>query len=140
MFLDPDSKEPTCADGKDAFIVDLIPKEEFKKRWPKAKVTDFTTEMQEAAPSWIREAEIQVAEYWKVEETDRKLNMVQTPSGPVEMWADQTPARAKILRDRMSKTRKVVQYMTNGIEVLEENDLGRPLYPHHPGIRERVVG
>jgi hypothetical protein len=124
VFMDPDAKNPTCDDGKDAFVVDLIPKTEFKKRWPKAKITDFSMDMQEASPSWIKESEIQIAEYWKVIEKDRKLLMVQTPHGPIPMWADELPKytrKTRVLAERVSKSITVVQQMTNGIEILEEN-------------------
>lgn len=141
VFLDPDAKEPTCCDGKDAFVVDLIPKSEFTKRWPKAKVTDFTSDMQEAAPAWIRESEIQIAEYWKVEEIERELLMVKTQNGPVPMWEDQAPknlTKAQIIKKRVSKDRKVVQYMTNGIETLEENEWAGKYIPLIPVLGKEL--
>ena len=135
VFLDYDAKEVDCSDGKDAFVIDLIPKSEFRKRFPKAKITDFTTEMSEAAPTWIREAAVQVAEYWKAEEEDRKLYMVKTKNGPMEMWADEVPKtfdKRLILKDRVSKKRVITQYICNGVEVLETNDWAGKFIPIIP--------
>ena len=127
VFMDPDAKRPDCSDGMDAFVVDLMSKKNFKKKFKGAKVTDFSSDMQEAAPTWIRETDVQVAEYWEVDETDKLLYLMKTPTGaPIPMWADDAKKvpgfkGSMVLKDRMSKVRKVVQNITNGLEVLEEN-------------------
>jgi hypothetical protein len=124
IWLDPDAKEADYSDGKDAFCIDLIPKSEFEKRWPDAKVTDFSTDIMDSAPGWIHEDDIQVAEYWHVEKKPRKLFLMKTDAGPVEMWEDELPEnydKKLILKDRQSHKRIVTQKWTNGVEVLETN-------------------
>lgn len=126
VWLDPDCKKLECSDGKDAFVVDLIPRPEFEKRWPNRAIVDFSTEIMEVAPHWIREETVQVAEYWQVEEKPRKLWLVKADKGqpPFEMWEDEQPNgfdQRRIIRDRQSKRRIVTQYITNGVEILEKN-------------------
>lgn len=126
VWLDPDCKKIECSDGKDAFVVDLIPKPEFIRRWPNSAIVDFSTEIMEVAPHWIREETVQVAEYWKVDEKPRKLWLVKADKGmpPFEMWEDEQPDKfdmRRIIKERKSTQRIVTQYITNGVEILEEN-------------------
>lgn len=124
VYLSPDCKKSDCSDGEDAFVVDMIPKSEFRKRWPKAKISDFTTDIQEALPSWIKEDEVQIAEYWKVNHVTRKLLLVKDPQGgtPLVMFEDELPKgfRGSIIQDREVKQRKVTQHFLNGVEELEK--------------------
>lgn len=95
VLIDPDAKEADCSDARYAFVIDYVPRKEFKKRYPRAKVTDFSREMAVAAPQWIRDDMIQVAEYWKVEGKDGG-------------YAQE------------GETPQVCQYLTNGIEILPQ--------------------
>jgi Phage P22-like portal protein len=135
VYLDPDCKHADCSDGKDAFVIDLKPKREFQKRWPKAKMVDFTIDIQEALPSWIKEDEIQVAEYWKSEEKERKLLLVDGGrTGPLAMFEDELPTgfSGKIMKDRLVRVPKITQYITNGVEILEEHEWAGKFIPLVP--------
>lgn len=131
-YPDPDCK---CADYSDArywFLLDLVPRKEYKRKYPKATITDFDTSHMRAAPNWIKEDQIQVAEYWVVNEEKRKLYLVRIDDKPpVVMAEDELPEGfdvakesadgGRILNERESTVRKVVQYITNGVEILETN-------------------
>lgn len=124
-YPDPDCKESDYSDAKYWFLLDLIPRKEFKNRWPKAKITDFNGDHIKTAPNWIKEDQIQVAEYWRVEEEERELLEVEGPDKkPLAMFEDEIPEdmQFKELNRRTTKQRRIMQYITNGVEILEENE------------------
>lgn len=96
VLYDPDCKEPDWSDAHFCFVLDAIPRKEFARRYPGAEKTSFSVEDAQKAPDWIKPDSIIVAEYWKVKITSTK--------------------RGK----RTVETRSVVQYITNGVEILEE--------------------
>lgn len=128
---DPDCKELDYSDANYWFLLDLVPRNEYKKRYPKATITDFDHTHALTAPNWIKEDQIQVAEYWRVEKTPRLLLKINTDAGPVSMFEDELPEgetyetlddAGKLLDERETCETKVMQYITNGIEILEENE------------------
>ena len=137
-YPDPDCKEADYSDAKYWFLLDTVPRKEYKRKYPKAKIADFNTEHIAIAPSWIKEDQIQVAEYWRVEETERNLLHVKvpgtSPGAPPEtvpMYEDELPDdkdidemrdSKQVVNERKTNKRKIVQYITNGIEILERND------------------
>ena len=131
-YPDPDCKKADYSDARYWFLLDLVPRKEYKKRYPKATITDFDTAHYKTAPNWIKEDQIQVAEYWVVDETPRTLYQVKIDGqAPVTMAEDELPAGfdiakekrdgGRILNEREATVRKVTQYITNGIEILETN-------------------
>lgn len=121
---DPDALRPDGSDMRYAFIRESYSKEEFKRRWPKARVTNF----QDLGPefnAWVNETRIWVAEYWKVETRERTLLLLNTIEGPQKFWADELeskPSKGNILQSRTVDDQRVVQYLTNGVEILEETE------------------
>jgi hypothetical protein len=123
IYLDYDAKEADFSDAKELYQVEMMRIKDFKDEFPGAKITDFTTEMQESAPAWIKAEEVQICHYWKVELTPRKLYLVKTPNGPISMWADEITEgfnKSLIIKERESKKREVFKYITNGVEILEK--------------------
>lgn len=98
VTYDPYCKEADWSDARGGFIVDPIPQEEFKARFPDARITDFGAEERQIAVDWIQEKTILIAEYWRVETTTEKRN-----------------------GKRDIEKKQVVQYLTNGVEILETN-------------------
>ena len=123
IMLDPDASEITCSDGMRAFVDTLVPKARFKERFPKAKVLDFNSSLwTTGATAWIKGEHVQVSEYWKV-----------------------TLTAGKFMEERSIK-----QYLTNGREILEENEwpgrwipiipmFGREVYYDYGAGEERVL-
>lgn len=99
ILIDPDFLEPDASDMNYAFVPRTFREKEFKRKYPKAKITNFG-DFAGLAPKWIKEDSIQVAEYWKV----KKTNTTETIEG----------------KEREVEHREVWQYMTNGIEILAE--------------------
>lgn len=96
VLLDPDYKEADASDDGWAFVLEPLANEEFKRRYPDAERTDFTGEDMRVATDWIKDKTVLVAEYWKIEST---------------------PGKGKT--GRAIQKKQVVQYITNGVEILE---------------------
>lgn len=149
VLFDPDCKEADCSDATYCFVVDVLRWQDFKRKYPKAKTVSFTTNDMKAAPSWVKPDSIQIAEYWKVERKKRKLLLMPLEAlkklkEPPEQAPDiltyhddgqDYPAMAvyedelvkdhglEPFEDRDTETREVCQYITNGIEILEEHEI-----------------
>ena len=102
VLYDPDCKEADWSDAAWCFVVEPLSKEEFTRRWPNAEKVDFTSEDLRVAKDWVQDKTVLVAEYWKVAVTTTELK--------------------KGSRRRQLQQKKVVQYHTNGLEILEENE------------------
>jgi hypothetical protein len=126
-LINPNYKQFDASDIEDAFLLEQIPKKSFKAKYPNAEITDFSGQIMEqlGVGDWVRDKEIQIAEYWRVERDRRKLLMVKTARGPIVLWEDEYKKskdliRGEVQRDRMVETPRVVQYLTNGLEILDE--------------------
>src|SRR5215471_2310294 len=100
VLYDPDCKKADWSDPRAVFVLDPMPIEEFKRQFPDAAVRDFSDEDRRVAKDWIDgDKNILVAEYWVIEIK--------------EEWNRR--------RTRKVKKRKVVQHITNGVDILETN-------------------
>lgn len=137
IIYSPSYRMPDGSDVEEAFEIDFLSKKEYKRRFPKAKIQSFTGEQMGEARNWIREDDIQIAGFWKVHISYRNLLLVEMENDAlVPMWEDELRSsfngRDKIgkfakMRDVFSvkrempiEQRKVVQYITNGLEILKE--------------------
>jgi hypothetical protein len=129
VIPDPDVKEPDWSDQKYCFVLDPMSRKEFKRRWKKAKITDFSPEMMRQVPDWIQEESVLVCEYWRVETQQVKLYQLEDGSAVEEL-----PEGVTALQTRMEDRKSVVQYLTNGIEILERIKQPGELIPIIPFI------
>jgi hypothetical protein len=100
VLFDPDCKEPDWSDAKYCFLLDPLTKEEFKRRYPKAEKVSFSSEDLRVAGDWIKGDIIMVAEYWKVNVAEETVEYEG--------------------RKRSVEKLTVTQYVTNGVEILDE--------------------
>lgn len=126
-MVSPYFKQPDASDIQEAFLVDRMAKSAFKQKYPKAEAKDFSPEMmrEEHMTDWITEKQVQVAEYWKVEYDRSKLLLVEIDGRPMifteEEWKTAKEfGRGEVKRERTVEKPRVVQYLTNGIEILDE--------------------
>ena len=144
VLMDPDFKEADASDMKYLFYFDFIPKEEFKRRWPNAECKDFTAEQEVAYPAWVRDKDVRVAEYWKIKTRNRTLVLLGPKEAPTKMWADEIPESLKeqqltmALRKREVEVHTVCQYITNGVEILEETDWAGRWIPFVPVFGKEI--
>ena len=128
VLLSPYYKQPNASDIPDAFLLDLMPKTQFKQKYGNAKMTDFGDEdlNDSTITDWIKEKYLQVGEYWKVQSSFKTLLLVETENGPVifteDEWklAKEHGLAGSVKRDRKVEIPKVFQYFTNGVEILDK--------------------
>jgi len=137
VLIDWDCKEADCSDMRYAFIIDTMTRKVFLNKWPDATVRDFSGDIIEAAPGWIEDDRVNVAEYWKVETKKRKLVKLSTGE---DVFLDAIPGKPKLVKDATAQALQwpngnleeilavrevddpsVIQYVTNGVEILETN-------------------
>jgi hypothetical protein len=144
VWDDPDAKQRGRSDRKKLFIVDMMRIADFKRRFPKAKVTSFSSEQMTELPMWLKGDFVQVAEAWRIESEPRTLLSLDIAGG-LSVFEDELEdaeidgdtvtltkacdlgdgvsvpkGKHKILNSRESEDNRVVQYLTNGVEILEE--------------------
>lgn len=130
VVFDPDCLNYDCSDAADCFEVNFISHDEFKSRYPDAEILEFTDDIRQIAPEWVKDKQVQVASYWKVEVKKLKLYLVDPKDGrdPIVMRQDELPEgidlkdKTVIRASRNCEERRVVQTILNGVEILEVND------------------
>lgn len=125
VLFDPNAKEADFSDQTICFVTDVLRKTEFKRKYPNASKTSFTPDDNTMAPDWFVDDEnIVIAEYWHVEVSTRKKMQLAGPAGETTMYDDERPKgdTSKVLNDWTEEKRKITQYITNGVEILERND------------------
>jgi hypothetical protein len=137
VLFNPNYKEQDCSDSDECFVEDKLNRSYFKQKYPNAKFGDWNADMQQqVAPGWGTEKEVRVCARYKVIIKRRKLLLLNTEKkgdmvamyedelAPdqkgVDKWMADEKNRKRILRDRYIETRSVKQWMTNGLEILEE--------------------
>lgn len=135
VTIDPDIQQPSGKDMQFAWIAESWALSDYKRKFPKAKIQDFNVSLTSEIPkSWTYEPNrIQVAEYWTIERTDRTL-LLFTQENPetgqrVDLevyeddldapeWAEFAALKLEPVRSRVVDTPVVMQYLTNGFEIL----------------------
>ena len=141
VLVDPDCKEADFSDMRGAFVIDRMPTKDFEREYPGREKKSFVAEDVKDIPEWIDAHSVQVAEYWCVKKEKTRLLMIDDGSPnkleiseeelkerfPDAELDDQTvilepgaPAMP-IVQERTSEKRKVMKYVTNGIEILERS-------------------
>lgn len=83
VFFDPAAREFDRSDARFCFVTELIPKSEFKRRWPKAEMVDFEAPNGSGVVDrdwWYRDT-VRIAEYWYKEL--KKKTIYQLSDGTV---------------------------------------------------------
>jgi hypothetical protein len=120
VLYDPRCKEPDWSDARAVFVLERVPKKEFKARWPKAEMTDFTAWHRDYASDWIFDQDVLVAEYWRAE--IERVKRYELKSGEVV----KEPKGRPVAKTRLLEKRIIRQYITNGVEILERSEEPEP--------------
>lgn len=141
VIIDPDTRRPDRSDMKWAFEVERFTKEAFERQFGEtAEKKNFAAEELSIAKEWIYADSILVANHWSVKQRKAKLLLVRTPAGLVsdqDIWSEileeeleQLPDNLYAVIDRSiiededeTEIPEVYQYVTNGVEILEEEKL-----------------
>lgn len=141
VLLHPNFKELDASDVSSGFILNRMRRSDFKRKYPHAEVVDFTPDQIQIAPQWINDRDVMVAEYWKFATEERTLYLVESKDGPIALFKDELPKgfdKSRIKRERAIEKRKVVQYETNGIEILNKTEIDIPIIPIVPVFGEEL--
>ncbi len=99
ILYDPDCKLPDWSDARGCFELDPVSEADFKAEYPDASIVGFPDEDGMIAQDWISgDKKVLKAAYWKV--------VIKRERGKT---------------GRMVEKKTIVQYVTNGVEILEEN-------------------
>lgn len=136
VTLDPDAVKPDGSDAQFAFVTESMSRKDFKRRFPRAEVHDFTDEHAKDAPGWVDGERVRVAEYWTIERKRRRLLLLAGPTPqdpPIPAFEDELPEGTvfqpgQVARDRFVDVPYVCQYLTNGVELLA-NEAGEKKTP-----------
>ncbi len=123
VYLDPDSQEPDGSDAKWAFITDLLPKDEFKAKYPKAAIMAWEEGgMGDEYKAWSTTTHVRIAEYYCIETETRKLVALENGHVGWEDELDASLAKAPRKNERDVQTKKIKWYKLTAWEILEETD------------------
>ena len=111
---------PDGSDAEYGFVIEDVPKERFKREYPKAKseVEDFAG----IDTDWASEDSIRVAEYFYFEFEDVDLLYLADGRTVKKDEYDDLPVKSKILKTRVSQEKETKWCKMTGAEVLERED------------------
>lgn len=140
------------ADGSDAeygFFIDEVHKDTFKRKWPKAKATNWNDA--EFSDGWVSEFHVRVCEFFYKEEAPITLHRLSDGTYASDEEYQNTVANAgpmavpEIEETRTIPAMRVKWCRLTGAEVLEERDwLGKyipivPVYGNEDDLEGKVI-
>lgn len=141
VLLGPEAKEADFSDQDICFVTDLYRKSTFPAKFAKATKTSFTVDDSKMAPDWFKGDSIVCAEAWrrKVVSTRKRLK-VMGQAGPTLVYEDELRDgdKPEILDERDENEFEVIQYITNGIEILDRVTWPGSWIPIIPVLGEEV--
>lgn len=152
VYGDPNSTAADSSDWDDAFIVDRMPKDKFKRKYKKAKnkegdavTVDFDTGSV-GYGDWVNDDGVMIAEWWHREEVDETFYLLSNghtySSKQFEDEDVQTGISAgtlTVVKERTGKTHKVTQTIMTGADVLEVNDWPGCYIPIVPVYGDEII-
>lgn len=122
VLYDPDCKEADWSDAEGVFILDPMRKDDFQRKYPRAEKKDFSDDDRSVAKDWIQDDKVLVAEFYRAEYNTRTLLLLSDGSVAFEDELPDDFARDFIVDEREYEDRRIVKYIVNGVEVLEEGE------------------
>jgi len=154
VYGDPNSTEADSSDWDDAFVIDRMPKDAFKRKYKGKKnkddapvCVDFDNDAWSNADDWLDDDTVQIAEWWNREEVDKeivKLSNGQTYAredieGDPELSTLIEAGMLEEVSSRVTKSYKVRQIIMTGADVLEVNDFPGCYIPIVPVYGDEIV-
>lgn len=117
------SCDPTGRDARRAYVDDLIPKKEFKRKWPDAQPSTLGQEglSEMMAEGWVNTDGVKVTEYWRLIERDRLLALFE--DGTIraidkDNLQEETAKHGAIIRTRVSPVTYAQMHLVTGFAIL----------------------
>lgn len=126
VYMDPAVQEPDASDARFCFVSEMMPRDEFKEKYPDAQQTAWNDSGAGDKPAaWATKDTVRIAEYFEVVHTDRDL--VALANGHIG-WEDELADEVLdqiaadpdfVVRRRTSRVPKVKWHKITALEVLE---------------------
>jgi hypothetical protein len=132
VYMDPSSQKPDGSDARYGFVVEDIPKGDYKFRFPDSEMAELSefTATGNSQPEWMPEGNVRIAEYFYVEEQRVQVVVVMSAEGVKEQLprsaftsVEELPEGMSLLAEREITTRTVKWALINGVEILEGDAL-----------------
>jgi hypothetical protein len=138
VYGDPSAVRPTRSDMQWAFVTEDLSRDEFERLYPKADIRGLEAFMatgdKAAWSSWVSEDSIRIAEYYRIEYTNRHLYQLQDGSVVEEKPDD----KADIKAERVMRVPSVKCDKINAIESLQSFDWVGSRIPLIPILGEEL--
>lgn len=140
VYCDPAAIEPDRSDAKWIIVTDMIPREAFKNKYPKAAEVPVDAPDENSPVMWWGTQEsVRIAEYWRKVPVKRRIAQLQT--GEILDITEMGEAEAGmigIVRTREVMSHKVEQYVVSGSDVLSQSEWAGKHIPIVPVIGAEV--
>lgn len=154
IYGDPDSTAADSSDWNVAFVVEPMPRDEFKRKYKgktnvddEAVSVDFDSDAWSEADAWIDDDNVMVAEWWQREEVEREI--VKLSNGHVyakedlesdpDLQVGLDAGIVTIVGSRLAKSYKVTQTIMTGADVLEVNEWPGCYIPIIPVYGDEII-
>lgn len=154
VYGDPNSTAADSSDWDVAFVVDRMPKEEYKRKYKGVKnadgdavCVDFDSDAWSESDTWINDEGVLIAEWWRREEVQTEI--VKLSNGHTynaddlaknqDLQVGLEAGTLEIVAKRTTKTHKVTQTIMSGADVLEVNDWPGRYIPIIPVYGDEIV-
>ena len=146
--MDPGAIMPSGADQNWCIISVLMKRQEYKRRYPKAKNVNWNDlDRQTNRLSWEDKETVRLAEYFRIREKPEMLYQIVDKQGQEHMLYRSelkqitgavaledvvnalTRAGARVISERMSVKRQVEWFRLNGLEVVERQEIPGSFIP-----------
>lgn len=154
VYGDPNSTAADSSDWDVAFVVDRMPKEEYKRKYKDVKnadgdavCVDFDSDAWSESDTWINDEGVLIAEWWRREEVQTeivKLSNGHTYSADdlaknEDLQVGLEAGTLEVVARRVTKTHKVTQTIMSGADVLEVNEWPGRYIPIIPVYGDEIV-
>lgn len=126
VFFDPYSQEPDGSDALFAFIIEDLSPDEFRTRYPKAKLSGpgQWEAMGTQSPDWVRGDSARIAEYFYKEFAEKEIALLSDGrSVLVEELPKYLTAEVTLVRKRTASVPVIKWCKINGCEILDKTIL-----------------
>lgn len=156
VLPDRNFMKPDASDMKRCFVWDTISVADFVREYPWAEVRSFSSEIIQGSNGWVKDNDLlRIAERWLIETKERTLCLYQNGPQTAEAFSDEgqqyKPGQGwKKVHERRVDFPSVVQYLTNGVEILKKTPwqgktipirgcFGKILWLNDNGTTRRVI-
>jgi hypothetical protein len=139
VYCDPSAMRPTRSDAQWMFVTEDISRDEFERLYPNADIRGLdafmsTGDMGKRTGEWVSESTVRIAEYYRIEYTNRHLYQLQDGSVVEEKPDD----KADIKAERVMRVPSVKCDKINAVESLQQFEWAGSRIPLIPVLGEEL--